>query len=78
MIRWWRRIGVWCAIAVLAAACGGGDGPTADTDLAAVPTFEGTVNLEIGEFEGDDAYLFSRIPRWRQIRGAGFSSSTGG
>ena len=63
MTRLPRRIGVWGAIAVAAAACGG-DGPTTDTNIPAVPavpTFEGTVDLEIGEFEGDDAYLFSRI-----------------
>lgn len=41
-----------------AAACAGGDSATTQTE---VPTFEGVVDLEIGEFEGDDPYLFSYI-----------------
>ena len=41
-----------------AAACAGDDAapPAAD-----IPTFEGTVDLEIGELEGDEPYLFTRI-----------------
>lgn len=58
MTGWSKRVGAWAAILVLCAACAGGDAPAPDT---AVPTFEGTVDLEIGQFEGDDAYLFSRI-----------------
>ncbi len=46
------------ALLFLAAACSGGDGPAPAAD---VPTFEGTVDLEIGELEGDDPYLFSSI-----------------
>ncbi len=52
------RIGIWGAVLFSTAACAGGDAPASDAD---VPTFEGTVDLEIGELEGDDAYLFSRI-----------------
>lgn len=39
-------------------ACTDGDAPALEND---VPTFEGTVDLEIGELDGDEAYLFSRI-----------------
>ena len=52
------RIGIWGAVLFSAAACAGGDAPAPDAD---VPIFEGTADLEIGELEGDDAYLFSRI-----------------
>ncbi len=50
------------AVAILlAAACGGGDGSADSGVLPDVPTFEGTIDLEIGEFEGDDPYLFTYI-----------------
>lgn len=39
-------------------ACTGGEAPAPEAD---VPTFEGSVDLEIGEVEGDDPYLFSRV-----------------
>ena len=61
MTRWSMRVGGWGAILMLGAACGGGDAPSAGAGDAAVPTFEGTVDVEIGEVEGEDAYLFSRI-----------------
>ncbi len=48
-----------CATVLLAAAaCTGGEVPAPAAD---VPTFEGTVNLEIGEIEGDEPYLFSNV-----------------
>jgi len=48
-----------CAAILLGVtACTDGDAPEPETD---VPTFEGTVDLEIGELDGDEAYLFSRI-----------------
>lgn len=65
--RGWRGSVSWIAVPLCltvllgVAACAGDDGPTADTGVSSVPTFEGTVDLEIGEVEGDDAYLFSRI-----------------
>lgn len=49
---------IWVPILGLAAACDAAGAPSAEPE---VPTFEGTVDLEIGEFEGEDAYLFSRI-----------------
>ena len=52
------RVGAWVAILFSAAACAGGDAPTTQTE---VPTFKGFVDLEIGEFEGEDPYLFSYI-----------------
>lgn len=57
----WIAVPLCATILLAAAACTGGDGPTADTGVSSVPTFEGTVDLEIGEVEGDDAYLFSRV-----------------
>ena len=42
---------------VAAAGCSPGDGPPPD----AVPTFQGSVDLEVGEIDGDDPYLFTRI-----------------
>ncbi|MXW56263.1 MAG: hypothetical protein F4Z59_06195 [Gemmatimonadales bacterium] len=62
--RWDRGPVPWVAVPLCAAillsgtACTDGDAPEPETD---VPTFEGTVDLEIGELDGDDAYLFSRI-----------------
>lgn len=48
-----------CATVLLwVTACTGGDAPAPEAD---VPTFEGTVDLEIGELEGDDPYLFARV-----------------
>ncbi|WP_419164502.1 6-bladed beta-propeller [Candidatus Palauibacter sp.] len=46
------------AILFSTAACAGGDAPPPEAD---VPTFEGTVDLEIGELEGEDPYLFTRV-----------------
>ena len=46
------------ALLLLAIACGetGGNGSAED-----VPTFEGAVELEFGEIDGDEAYLFTHI-----------------
>lgn len=52
------RIWVWAGVLLSAAACVGGDSATTQTE---VPTFDGFVDLEIGELEGDDPYLFSSI-----------------
>ena len=52
------RIGAWAAILCSAGACAGGDSAPS---LEEVPTFEGFVDLEIGELEGEDPYLFSYI-----------------
>ncbi len=52
-----NRTGAWAAI-LLGAACAGGDSPAVQTE---VPVFEGVVDLEIGELDGEDPYLFSRI-----------------
>ena len=52
------RIGVWAAIVFSAAACAGGDSATTQAE---VPAFEGFVDLEIGELDGDEPYLFSYI-----------------
>ncbi len=54
----WIAVPLCATILLAAAACSGGEAPMPEAD---VPTFEGTVDLEIGEVEGDDAYLFSRI-----------------
>lgn len=62
--RWPRRPVAWVAVPLCAAtllcvtACADGDVPEPETD---VPTFEGTVDLEIGEVDGDDPYLFARV-----------------
>ena len=46
---------------LLAAACGGGD-DSADSGVQPdVPTYEGAIDLEIGELDGDDPYLFTYI-----------------
>ena len=46
------------AFLLLATACAdtGSNGPTDD-----IPTFEGTIDLEFGEIDGDDPYLFTHI-----------------
>ena len=41
-----------------ATACAGTDDPTIQPD---VPTFEGAIDLEIGEMDGDDPYLFTSV-----------------
>ena len=54
------RLAIAVALAHLGTACtedSGGD----EGSLDAVPTFEGTVDLEFGEIDGDDPYLFTRI-----------------
>lgn len=43
---------------LLATGCAGADDPMV---LPEVPVFEGSIDLEIGEMDGDDPYLFSRI-----------------
>lgn len=49
------------AAILLAAGCGGGD-DSADSGVQPdVPVYEGAIDLEIGEFEGDDPYLFTYI-----------------
>jgi hypothetical protein len=45
-------------LVLLAAACADADSPDAPPD---VPTFEGAIDLEIGEMDGDDPYLFTYI-----------------
>ena len=55
---WWIAVPLCATVLLGVAACTGGDAPA---PVADVPTFEGSVDLEIGEVEGDDAYLFSRI-----------------
>ena len=55
------RVGTWSAILFCTGACAGGDAPAPEADVPAVPTFEGVVDLEIGELDGDDPYLFSYI-----------------
>lgn len=52
------RVATWSAILFSAVSCAGGDAPAPEAD---VPTFEGTIDLEIGEIEGDDPYVFGRI-----------------
>ncbi|MCZ0935481.1 MAG: 6-bladed beta-propeller [Gemmatimonadetes bacterium] len=62
--RWSRGSIPWVAVPLCAAilpwvaACTDGEAPQPGVD---VPMFEGTVDLEIGELDGDEAYLFSRI-----------------
>ena len=46
------------ALALLALACAEDQPPRAFPE---VPTFEGSIDLEIGEMDGDDPYLFTRI-----------------
>lgn len=46
-------------VLLLASACAGVDDPMVLPDD--VPTFEGAIDLEIGEMDGDDPYLFSII-----------------
>lgn len=58
MSRWLRGPFSWAAVLIWVSACTGGDAPAPGVD---VPTFEGTVDLEIGELEGDDPYLFARV-----------------
>lgn len=48
------------ALALLALACAPEDGQPARV-FAEVPTFEGSIEVEIGEMDGDDPYLFTRI-----------------
>lgn len=50
-------LGLTCGL-LAATACGDVESPAA---LPEVPTFEGSVDLEIGEVDGDDPYLFTRI-----------------
>ena len=53
-----RRPFFWAAVLIWVSACTGDDAPAPEAD---VPAFEGTVDLEIGELEGDDPYLFTRV-----------------
>ena len=46
---------------LLAAACGGGDDSSGSGVQPDIPTYEGAIDLEIGELEGDDPYLFTYI-----------------
>ena len=50
---------VAAALFLMVTACGEGEGP--DVVVPDVPTFEGTIDLEIGKLDGDDPYLFSSI-----------------
>ena len=49
------------AAAFLLAATACSEGGESDVTLPEVPTFEGTIDLEIGDIDGDDPYLFSYI-----------------
>lgn len=52
---------VSAAVSLVATGCGeAGDGE-GTADVADVPTFEGTIDLEIGRLDGDDPFLFSYI-----------------
>ncbi len=52
------RLRLSAAIAIAGVGCSEGEDLTASPD---VPTFEGSIDLEIGEIDGDDPYLFTRI-----------------
>jgi len=49
------------AAAFLLAATACSEGGESDVALPEVPTFEGTIEFEIGDVDGDDPYLFSYI-----------------
>ena len=49
------------AAAVFLAATACSEREDSDVSLPEVPTFEGTIDIEIGEIDGDDPYLFSGI-----------------
>lgn len=49
---------VAATVLLAVSACGDGDN---QADLPDVPTFEGAIDLEIGEVTGHDAYLFTSI-----------------
>ena len=60
----WRvsaRTAVAAVLFPVAAGCGETDEGEPTVDAPEVPTFEGTIDLEIGGLEGDDPYLFSYI-----------------
>ena len=69
------RATVSVSVPVLLALCFGVGCSEGGTERSPgdVPTFRGTVDLEVGEIEGDDPYLFTRIesigedPRGRLI-----------
>lgn len=46
---------------LVTAGCDGRDGDENPGTTPEVPTYEGTIDLEIGAMDGDDPYLFSRI-----------------
>ena len=57
----WRnatRLALAAFLAQTGSACSDAPDPAAPPD---VPTFEGSIDLEIGEIEGDDPYLFTYI-----------------
>ena len=53
------RVTIAAVFFLAATACS--EGEDADVALPEVPTYEGTIDLEIGELDGDDSYLFSYI-----------------
>ncbi len=55
------RSAVAAALFLTAAACADGDRSEDPGAAPEVPTFEGTIDLEIGRLDGDDPYLFSYI-----------------
>lgn len=55
------RPAVAAALFLTLAACAGGEDGEDAGILPEVPTFEGTIDLEIGRLDGDDPYLFSYI-----------------
>ena len=52
------RLVLVASLAQTGSACSEGEGPTASPE---VPIFEASIDLEIGEIDGDDPYLFTRI-----------------
>lgn len=54
-----RYRGLPALLFMLATACENSNGPAAG---AQVPTFEGSIDLRIGEVEGEDPYLLSWVP----------------
>lgn len=53
--------GLALAVAVFLVGTACSEEEVADVSLPEVPTFEGTIDLEIGQIDGDDPYLFSAI-----------------
>jgi len=52
-------LGTLLPVALVANACEGSNGPAAG---ARIPTFEGSIDLRIGEVDGEDPYLLTWVP----------------